>query len=143
MTILHEEVVGVLVDYPDVPKGITQASIYKTESIINWRTAVVNGMTKLVLVVLTEQVEVEGKDEFEVEYETHYRVLDLFTGKYRQRVYRINKDKSGAEKEELVKDESFPKMAWKSLDFIPMYFIKVNFYENEQITTNTLKHVAT
>jgi hypothetical protein len=131
--------VGVLVDYPEAAEGLTLAdtaalnlrtiaSIYKTESIINWRTAVVNGMTKLVLVVLTEQVEIEGKDEFEVDYETHYRVLDLFNGQYRQRVFRVNTDNSNAQVDELL-SESSPKMAGKALDFIPMAFIGVDCNE--------------
>jgi hypothetical protein len=77
------------------------------------------------MVVLTEQAEIEGDDEFTVEYETRYRVLDLFNGQYRQRVFKSDSDSTTNKGDDLL-SESFPKMNGKPLDFIPMTFIGVD-----------------
>ena len=93
--------VGILVDYPSQStEGMTAAEAaklnlrpvmqrYETESIINWKTAWIGNKTALTLVVLTEEAALEG-NEFEHKTETRYRVLDLFNGAYRVRVFRID-----------------------------------------------------
>lgn len=125
--------IGLLVDYPPSPTGATQAdakalklrpmiSIYKAESIYNWKESRVGGVTQPVQVRLVEQAEIESEDEFSQSTEKRYRVLDLFQGKYRQRVYRITEKGD----EEQVGEDVFPMMNNKAMDFIPFVFIGVD-----------------
>ena len=125
--------VGILVDYPSQStEGMTAAEAaklnlrpvmqrYETESIINWKTAWIGNKTALTLVVLTEEAALEG-NEFEHKTETRYRVLDLFNGAYRVRVFRID-DKG---EDEQVGGDIFPVMSGKPLDFIPFFFLGVD-----------------
>lgn len=82
--------VGVLVDYPQEQEGrqltIAEAErlglrpylrLYTAESIINWRTTIVRGQEVLTMVVLTEEHDEAGDDEFDVVHRTFYRVLTL------------------------------------------------------------------
>jgi hypothetical protein len=119
--------VGYLVDYPIATQEELSLAdyaalnlrpyitMYKAESIINWRYDRVNNEHVLVMVVLVEQHE-ERENEFEVEYETRYRVLDLFNGAYRQRLFKIN-DKG----EDEVVSEIIPLMNNQPLSYIPFY----------------------
>jgi len=125
--------VGILVDYPSQStEGMTAAEAaklnlrpvmqrYETESIINWKTAWIGNKTALTLVVLTEEAALEG-NEFEHKTETRYRVLDLFNGAYRVRVFRID-DKG---EDEQIGGDIFPVMSGKPLDFIPFFFLGVD-----------------
>ena len=65
------------------------AWIYKAESIINWDTITVNGISTLSLVVLEEHYTAPTDDEFTKEDKIRYRVLDLFEGVYRQRIFEV------------------------------------------------------
>jgi hypothetical protein len=90
---------GILVEYPlvtDQPANAAAAaqmnlrpyaSVYKAESIINWRAERVNNAMQLTLVVLMESY-VAKTDGFEDECEQQIRVLALEEGRYVQRVYR-------------------------------------------------------
>lgn len=91
---------GLLVDYPEAPEGLTRrqtdplkATIvgYPAESIINWRQQNIDGVVKTVLVVLWEQKEVIHADGFGSDFETQYRVLRLDEGTYYVEIY----DKDG------------------------------------------------
>jgi len=124
--------IGLLVDHPAVADGVTLAdamkqnlrpmvSIYEAKSIYNWREEVVNGVRRLSQVRLIEEAEIIS-DEFSSETEKRYRVLDLFNGAYRQRLFRVAKDGT----EELVGDEIFPKMNNQPMDFIPFVVIGVD-----------------
>lgn len=126
--------VGLMVDYPQVFDAdlLTQADIrarglrttvvlYKTESIINWKTSTIGGGKRLTMVVLQEQATVEGKTEFHHASETRYRVLDLVNGAYRQRLFKIN-DKD----EDVLLSESYPLMNNMTMGFIPFVFIGVD-----------------
>lgn len=125
--------VGILVDYPSQStEGMTAAEAaklnlrpvmqrYEAENIINWKTAWIGNKTVLTLVVLTEDAALEG-NEFEHKTETRYRVLDLFGGAYRVRVFRID-DKG---EDEQVGGDIFPVMNGKPLDFIPFFFLGVD-----------------
>lgn len=115
---------GVLVDYPQTEERLTKDKVrkldlkptfsnYKAESIYNWRSKWENGKEKLIQVRLEEIEEIE-LDEFAVQFEKQYRVLDLIDGKYRVRLYD--------EKEQLIK-EFLPKANGKHLDHIPFYFV--------------------
>jgi len=128
--------VGIMVDYPSAPPGATQAdaktlnlrptmSIYRTESIYNWRVASVNNRKVAVEVRLREFSEIVV-DEFTTKEEERLRVLDLIdtpTGKaYRQRLYR-KKDTtvSSVEEYEQIGDDLFPLMHNATMGYIPFY----------------------
>lgn len=125
--------IGILVDYPqESTTGKTLADVeqmglrptmqaYQAETIINWKIKRINNQNMLVMVVLTEDAEIASESEFEVETETHYRVLDLFEGQYRVRNFRINDKKE----DELI-DELIPLMNGKPLNYIPFFFIGID-----------------
>jgi hypothetical protein len=146
--------VGIMVDYPLVDASAltladvasmglrTHMALYKAETIINWRTVRVNGSTILSMVVLVEDGELAGGDEFAHNTEKQYRVLDLANGVYRQRLYRIN-DK---DEDELIL-EFTPLMNNKPLEYIPFVFIGVDVVGPEvedppliDLVTTNLKH---
>lgn len=124
--------VGLLVDYPQTIHNATKADAaalnyrpmivkYDAEAIYNWRTERINGATVLAQVRLEESEEVQDtEDEFKVNCEKRYRVLDLFEGKYRQRLYQV---KDGIE---TLLDEFYPIMNGKQLDFIPFVVFGVD-----------------
>lgn len=125
--------VGVLVDFPSQSTaGMSLADVqvmnirptmqmYKTESIINWKTTVINNVVTLSMLVLQESVAVES-GEFEHKSEDRYRVLDLFMGAYRVRIFRVSE--SG--EDEQVGEDLFPVMNGKTMGSIPFYFIGVD-----------------
>lgn len=118
--------VGVLVDFAGLTDetltlGMAEASnrrpyarIYRAETIINWR---VDGSGRLTMVVLSESI-VEPQGEFGNAVVQQYRVLDLFEGDYRQRVFR--KADSG---EWVQMSEAFPLMNGAMLSEIPFVFV--------------------
>jgi hypothetical protein len=94
---------GILVDHTPVPEGVSKAESharaylkwYEAEAVINWRYSVVNGITKLTLVVLREdQVEQKSDDEFSIVTTEAYRVLSFDAdGDYIQRLF-VKSDKA-------------------------------------------------
>jgi len=92
-------------------------SLYKTESIINWKYENINNQYTLTMVVLQES-EKKWIDEFDTEDETIYRVLFLIDGKYEQHVYRPNKDESGKVNGYNI-EIIIPQMNGKPLTYIP------------------------
>jgi len=134
---------GILTDYPaQSSEGLTVADAeknnlrptmqqYPVESIINWKHTRLGNATVLSLVVLKEEADLDGGNEFEQKKETRYRVLDLVrrVGKdipkdegyvYRVRVFRIKKAEGSQEKEqEQVGGDLFPLMNNKPLSYIP------------------------
>jgi hypothetical protein len=121
--------IGVLVEYPQVaeqPVTLAQASaqnlrpyasVYKAESIINWRSARVNNVMQLVLVVLREEYEENG-DGFAAECKPQLRVLTLETFGYQQQLYRKS-EQTG--KWEPFGEPIIPLMNGKPLPFIPFF----------------------
>lgn len=91
---------GILVDFPRAETDLTVVDIengfvprlipYTTEAIVNWRCEKVNGKDQLVLVVLKEEVYVEGIDEFDYICQDQYRVLQLIDGIYVQSIYNTD-----------------------------------------------------
>lgn len=121
--------VGVLVDMPSVDRSqYTQAQaealnlrpyarMYKAESIANWYSVNVNGVNKLSMVVLKESYEADTADEFTKEDKIRYRVLDLYDGYYRQRIFQeVNKAY-------VAVGEVLPMANGLRLDYIPFIFI--------------------
>lgn len=121
--------VGLFVDYPPAPDGVrTQADAeslglrpaihqYAAESIVNWRYSRINNSTVLSLAVLSEFAPV-GDDEFSHDAEQRWRVLDLFGGAYRVRVF--NEDERGRLQ---LLSETFPTMRGAPMPFIPFAFV--------------------
>jgi hypothetical protein len=128
---------GLFVDYPVVQENMTMADIkknnlrpviknYKAENVINWKVKPINGSGTLAMVVLQEE-QVVGGDEFEEECETVYRVLDLVPVdneyRYRVRLFKIEKDPTTKELIEVVLWSSTPMVNGKPLSYIPFVFI--------------------
>lgn len=122
--------VGVLVDFPQVStEGMTQAqaesanlrpflAMYKAESIIAWSVGNVGGAQRLTSVRLHEMAQEPGEREFETVDVEQYRVLDLFEGAYRQRIYR-----KAASGDWVVVDERFPLMRGRPMTYIPFAIV--------------------
>lgn len=80
---------GLFVDFPSVPEGIYSKAeaeklnirpyvrMYKAETIINWRTRVINNQTVTALVVVKEDVEEPDVGGFKSKLIPQYRVLYL------------------------------------------------------------------
>lgn len=128
--------IGILIDYPPANTEQTltvsqtqalglrpYAAIYKAESIINWETARVGNRMMLTRVVLEEQYTVDGKDEFEKKSAPQWRVLDLFEGSYRVRLFRKEKDKEDPVQ---VGGDFFPLMKNQRMSEIPFIFCAPN-----------------
>lgn len=84
-------------------------AFYDHLSIINWKTETDNNLTKLVLVVLEEEVDT-ATDEFSHETKSRYRVLKLENGRYHQEIYDHEKKLIGI---------LTPQMNGDFLDYIP------------------------
>ncbi len=120
--------IGALVEHPQVqeqPSSLAQASaqnlrpyatLYRAESIINWKTARVNNAVQPVQVVLLESFTKEI-DAFKTEQVPQIRELRLDGGKYLQRLYRQN------DKKEWIQEggDIFPLKGNKPLEVIPFF----------------------
>lgn len=128
---------GILVDRPRVEVGgITQAqaermnlrpflSLYKAESIIDWRVGQVGNKTVLTHVRLREVVR-EPVDEFSEEEIDQIRVLRLFDDGgntvYNQQIWRFLETEKG-KKDWVLVEEITPQMNGNVMDFIPFIFV--------------------
>lgn len=120
--------VGIMADYPaDVPAGVTVAvaermnirpflRLYKAETILNWRTSIVNSARVLTMVVLQETTDVATSD-FVTEEKVQYRVLDLTPEGYRVRIFDDQMDQ---------RSEVFPLMRGQRMNFIPFEILGAN-----------------
>lgn len=120
--------VGIMADFPQVePTGLTVAMAeamnvrpflrwYSAENITNWRTSYINGAETLTLVVLRETVQ-EPKNEFQSVDRVQYRVLDLTTEGYRQRVM---------DDDDNVLSEVFPLQQGQRMNYIPFLILGPN-----------------
>ncbi|MCH4880180.1 DUF4055 domain-containing protein [Pseudomonas sp. TMW22090] len=119
---------GLLVDFPKVklPEGQTALTVaqaanarayvhfYPAESIVNWREDVIDGVRRLVLVVLHEKINEPTEDGFEFTAKDQYRALIMIDGRYVQRVYSEDVPEG---------EESNPTdKAGKPFDHIPFHF---------------------
>jgi hypothetical protein len=123
---------GILVDYPAVQTvGLTMGqaqaaglrpylTLYKTESILDWRYSRIDNAQTLTLVKLHEVIEVET-GEYTWEQVDQIRILELVEGVYRIRLYRKGSDSKSKSAYELY-SESFPMMNNAPMRFIPFIF---------------------
>lgn len=132
--------VGVFVDYPIAPGGLTRADalaqnlrplfkMYKAEAIINWKTKQYKNKTVLGMVVLVEE-NPRPVDEFEDKCVTQYRVLDLpqttmpngtIECIFRVRLFEVQ-IQGGIEVDVLI-DQFYPVINGVNPDEIPFSFI--------------------
>jgi hypothetical protein len=129
--------VGILIDYPSTQTiGLTvaeaqtlglrpYATIYKTESILDWRFERINNKQMLSMVKLKECKEVQVA-EFQYETKDIIRVLDLFEGRYRVRVYE-----QAGNKEWVLTSEIYPLMNNAPIREIPFVFDSVNGLDSD------------
>jgi hypothetical protein len=129
--------VGILIDYPSTQTiGLTvaeaqtlglrpYATIYKTESILDWRFERINNKQMLSMVKLKECKEVQT-GEFQYETKDIIRVLDLFEGRYRVRVYE-----QAGNKEWVLTSEIYPLMNNAPIREIPFVFDSVNGLDSD------------
>ncbi len=109
---------GVWIDYSkEFQRGYLLQ--YKAEDIINWKTKIVDGVEKTILVVLEGGVDYSD-DIFCPEERTVWRVLILEEGIYKVRDYEETVNNLGTV-EYSVKNEYIPLMDGSPLDFIPFY----------------------
>ncbi len=99
---------GVLVDVDDGTDTL-YASLYKAESIINWKEQVIDGRRVISYIVLREWTD-DTDDEFSHERIPRYRVLRLRGGVYQVEIY----DKGQAEPKVVT-----PTYRGRTLSFIP------------------------
>lgn len=123
--------VGLIVEHPqneldNITVGQAEAlnirpyiRMYKAEAIHDWRESSVNGRVQLSMVKLFESIE-QPVDEFNSVMVDQYRVLDLFNGVYRVRLFQRDKNKEG---EWLLVGESFPQRNNAPIGEIPFVII--------------------
>jgi len=122
--------VGVLVDFPRVQGaaltvGAAQAmgarpfvTLYRAESMLNWRSERINNRMTLVLVTLAETYLAED-DGYAATYKDQLRVLRLIDGRYVQEIWRrIGVGGSWGLVESVV-----PQIAGRPMAFIPMVIV--------------------
>ena len=123
--------VGILYDFPTVEEmgeiSVEESNAlgirpylkqYNAESIINWKFKNVNGVRKLISVVLKEEVEEDPDDPFDHTIVCQFRALLIDeSGFYVQRVF----DEAGKELEEQSNDNIM--MNGVKLDYIPLTVI--------------------
>lgn len=124
---------GYLIDMPKGNGPVTQdvadrlnirpyIRYYPAESIINWGYQIIDGVEKLAYVVLQEEVE-SPENEFGHTPIVQYRVLDVRTGTYIQRVFtRVEVDKKSEKdsKAEKFEETDYPVVInGSTLDYIP------------------------
>jgi hypothetical protein len=116
---------GILTEHTQAPEGLSKSDEsalglrpyfagYPYESIINWKTSVINGRSKLTLVVLREEIAKPEQNEFTHDTEYRYRVLRLRNGVYSQQIYN---DSGNPES-----DEVQPRAYGELLNYIPFHF---------------------
>ena len=121
--------VGVLVDAPANDAGKAYLATYQTESIINWRLQDTGRGLALSLVVLEEEYDEAGDDQFVTETKQQYRVLELTEdGVYQQRVFRAHvagerKEDENTEYAEVEDATVIPQVGGRALDYIPFMFV--------------------
>lgn len=130
--------VGIWTNYPEVPEGVTMADserlnlrpslhLYKAESVDNWAHRRINNKYVLSMVKIKE-TRAKNLDEYTVEEEDVYRVLDLVdmvdgSVAYRVRLIKCEDGKDGLANIEVTLEEHIPIMDGKPLDHIPFDFI--------------------
>lgn len=123
--------VAVMVEFPSIDtNGMTRAQAelinarpylthWNAEQIVDWRVGSVPRQgTRLTFVKLKETVVEYEYDISPAKYVTQYRTLDLFDGKYRQRVWR-----EAGKDEWVLAQEIYPSANGKTISYIPFHIV--------------------
>jgi hypothetical protein len=111
--------VGVLVDYSE-DQARPYLTMYTAESIINWHTDIVDGITKLSLLVVEGTIDQPKNDDiYEVEEIKTYKEFILKDGVYKVRDYT----KSPKDKQPVLVGEYTPIINDNTFNYIPFYVI--------------------
>jgi hypothetical protein len=119
---------------PGAGPGRPYVVSYPAETIINWETAVINGETKLVMVVLEERIQIDSpSDPFVKASQFQYRILRLVKGAYTVELWteEVVAPPTGGnavpvaskEKRYVKTQEITPVRRGAPLDRIPFFFI--------------------
>lgn len=120
---------GLLVDAPNTAAATKaeqnagklnpRIQLYTAENIVNWRKTKYGSTQVVSLVVLREPYEYANEaNEFKWLCGEAYRVLELYEGVYRQRVFYFDEKGAQSKYEEII-----PSINSKPLDYIPFAFI--------------------
>lgn len=123
---------GILVDLPNVDPNMSKAeaekrnirpflAYYNAESIINWKYKVVNGIKKLVLVVLKEETD-KAEDKFSHKRVEQYRVLSLENNIYTIQLYTMATGDDGIDHLSPGLSKPFT-INGQTIDYIPFYML--------------------
>lgn len=103
---------------------------YAAEQILNWSTRRIGGREMLAMVVIQEDVQIAGEDEFESKAENQWRVLKLDANNlYAVEIWKsvATPDGKGGESQTFVVDQTIkPTNLGKRLNFIPFCFVGPN-----------------
>lgn len=104
-------------------------STYAAETIVNWRTARMNGVVTLTMVVLLEEEEVlDPEDDFAPKTRRVYRVLLLRNGVYVVQIYA--EDTQQRDGKWILEAERVPLRRGKPLSYIPFCFVNAGGIES-------------
>lgn len=125
--------IGLFVDYPPTQSSTTKKqqddegiratiNTINASSVINWRTEAFGAITRLSLVVISEDVAVVGDDGFSETYEPQFRVLILKGGMYFVQIWKERRKEQGEGSEWYMDAEYQPLngagKAWHEIPFI-------------------------
>lgn len=127
---------GLLADMPVTDNQVTKADmaakgirptikLYKAESIINWRTTLVGGQTKLSLIVLSETY-IKSDDGFKHETGEQLLVLRLEQGQATSEIYQKGDSGWQSQGKQFIRDNS-----GNALTEIPFYFFGADNNDSE------------
>ena len=125
--------VGILYDFPTV-RDMEEISVaaaaeqgqraylkqYNAENITNWKFKNINGVRKLIAVILKEEIDADPDNHFTHDMKVQYRALLIEDGFYVQRVY----DEGGNENEALANEDI--QFNGVRLNFIPLTVINAS-----------------
>jgi Domain of unknown function (DUF4055) len=123
---------GILIDMPDTPTIGARPYwvVYQAEQILNWRTTRISGAQVLTRVVLAEEIEVAGEDEFESEWKWQYRVLELVNEMYQVTLWKEDPDNH----DKFIQGETrVPLRRGFPMPYIPFTFLSATGIEPEVI----------
>jgi hypothetical protein len=120
--------VGMLADYPPMQTARTMAderaagarpyvTMYRAESIVNWRCERAGNRNQLSLVVLSEMH--SEPDGYAMKEIPQLRVLQLVGGVYSVEIWRKRKDQDGKDALVMEGDAFIPKINGRPMSFIP------------------------
>jgi hypothetical protein len=110
---------GLLVDYSEYA-GRPYLTTYPAETIINWKTGIVNGNNILTMVMLEGQIDTQDeRDPYKTVKKLEWRELYIEDGIYKARTWHKVKD----DFQVIPDSEVIPIINGQPFNFIPFYFV--------------------